>query len=633
MMPLLPRPMLPKKTLLLGFCSAVYAVLLALSARAGKLLKWNSKKTSLFAFCLAIYIVLLGLPAQAGKLLQWNFDARQNQLEFTTDAGVQPRAQLVTNPTRLVIDLPGTTYGRKQQIEPIVNAPGVQSLRVGQFDPQTARLVVEMSPGYVIDPNQVKFEGVSPKRWRITLPTPIQQSEVQGDSTTGVSVPTPSSPVFRPQPSAPVLSARTQVQGFQVTGDGFFIRISGDAPQIQVTKSSDGRQVYVELEGAKLAPNARPIDTLVNQRGVSRAVLSQSRPNPPTVRLTLNVSPSSEWQASSTPDRSGVIVIPSLGSASPTSPDAPSPVMPTGRLNTIQSVEIEGDRQLVVRGSDRLRFNGTWDRASGGFRIVLPFSKLAPNFRGPVLTSTSPLLQVKLRQDDPQTVSIVAFPASGVQLGELSQPSLQSLILQLRRSGFQTIPTPTPRPTFPRAPNGRQVVIIDPGHGGPDPGAVGIAGIQEKEIVLDISNRISAILEQQGVSTVLTRTADIDLDLAPRVELADRVRATVFVSIHANSISMARPDVNGLETYYYDSGYDLARMIHASVLQTVQIRDRGVRSARFYVLRKSSMPSVLVETGFVTGAEDAANLANSGHRQRMAEGIARGILQYIRGGG
>lgn len=627
--------MLPKKTSLFGFCSAIYLVLLALSAKAKKILKWNSKKTSLFAFCLAIYIVLLGLPAQAGRLLQWNFDARQNQLEFTTDEGVQPRAQLVTNPTRLVIDLPGTKYGRKQQIEPIVNAPGVQSLRVGQFDPQTARLVVELSPGYVIDPNQVKFEGISPKRWRITLPTPIQQLEVQGDSTTGVSVPTPSSPIFRPQPNAPVFAAaRTQVQGFQVTGDGFFIRISGGVPQIQVTKSFDRRQVYVELQGAILASNANPTDRLVNRNGVSRAILSRSSPNPSTVILTLNVTPnSSEWQAISTSDGSGVIVIPRL--ASPSSPDIPSSNTPIGRLNTIQSVEIEGDRQLVVQASDRLTFSGNWDRASGGFRIVLPFSKLAPNFRGPVLTSTSPLLQVKLRQDDPQTVSIVAFPASGVQLGELSQPNIQSLILQLRRSGFQTIPTPTstPRPTFPRAQNGRQVVIIDPGHGGPDPGAVGIGGIQEKEIVLDISNRISAILEQQGVSTVLTRTADIDLDLAPRVELADRLRATVFVSIHANAISMARPDVNGLETYYYDSGYDLARMIHASVLQTAPIRDRGVRSARFYVLRKSSMPSVLVETGFVTGAEDAANLATSAHRQRMAEGIARGILQYIRGGG
>ncbi len=589
------------------------------------------KKNLLFGSVLAGYLLLLALPAQAGKLLQWNFDSRQNQLEFTTDEGVQPRAQFVTNPTRLVIDLPGTKYGRKQLIEPIVDAPGVQSLRVGQFDPQTARLVVELSPGYVIDPNQVKFEGISPRRWRITLPTPIQQLASQGYSTTGVSVPAPSNPVFNPSPLPKLPMARTEVQGLQVTGDGFFIRTSGDAPQIQVTKSFDRRQVYVELQGATLASNASPTDTLVNRLGVSRGILSQSRSNPPTVRLTLNVIPNSgEWQASRTSDGSGVIVIPRLGS---TAPDTPSPNAPIGTLNTIQSVDIEGDRQLVVQGSDRLTFSGNWDRASGGFRIVLPFSKLAPNVRGPVLTATSPLLQVKLRQDDPQTVSIVAFPASGVQLGELNQPSAQSLILQLRRSGFQTIPSPTPRPTIPSVSNGRQVVIIDPGHGGPDPGAVGIGGIQEKEIVLDISSRISTILEQQGVSTVMTRTSDIDLDLEPRVALAAQVRATVFVSIHANAISMSRPEVNGFETYYYDSGYDLARMIQASVLKTVPIRDRGVRSARFYVLRKSSMPSVLVETGFVTGAEDAANLANSGYRQRMAEAIARGILQYIRGGG
>jgi N-acetylmuramoyl-L-alanine amidase len=587
------------------------------------------KKASLFGSLVAFYLVLSALPAQAGKLLQWNFDTRQNQLEFTTDEGVQPRAQLVTNPTRLVIDLPGTKFGRKQLIEPIVSAPGVQSLRVGQFDPQTARLVIELAPGYTIDPTQVKFEGVTPRRWRIKLPTPIQQATVPGDPT-NVPVPSPSgNPVFTPPVNRPPLPglARTQVQGFQVTGDGFFIRTSGQLPSIQVTKSFDRRQIYVELQGANLASNAFPVDTLVNQRGVSRAILSQSRPNPPTVRLTLNVAANSgEWQARSTPDGAGVIVIPQLSDAPPASNPG------VGRLNNIQAVEIEGDRQLVIRGSDRIAFSGNWDRSTGGYRIVLPFSQLASNLRGPVLTASSPLLEVRLRQDDPQTVSILAFPASGVQLGELNQPNAQSLVLQLRRSGFQPIPTPNPGPPRPRIPAGRQIVVIDPGHGGPDPGAVGIGGIQEKEIVMDISNQVSAILEQQGVSTVLTRRSDIDLDLAPRVELAEQMRATVFVSIHANAITMARPDVNGLETYYYDSGYDLARTIHASILQTASIRDRGVRSARFYVLRRTSMPSVLVETGFVTGAEDAANLANPAHRRQMAEGIARGILQYIRGG-
>ncbi len=602
-----------------------------------------SRKIPVFLSVLASSLLLSALPAQAGRLLNWGYNTRQNQLEFTTDEGVQPRAQLVTNPTRLVIDLPGTKFGRKQLIQPIVNAPGVKSLRVGQFDPQTARLVIELDAGYAIDPLQVKFEGVSPRQWRITLPTPTPQAAT-GDSTTGVEVPAPAGgtppPVYTPPPtsSRPTLAlSRTQVQGFQVTGDGFFIRTTGDSPPIQITKSFDRRQVYIDLSGATLAPNASPRDSIVNQRGVSRAILSQARPNPPTARLTLNVSPNSpEWQASSTPDGSGVIVIPALSEA-PTPGTVPS----SGQLNQIQSVELEGDRQLVIRTTQRLTYNGNWDRASGGYRITLPFSQLAANVRGPRLTANSPLLQVRLRQEDAQTASVLVFPAANIQLGELSQPNAQSLALQLRRTGFQpinpgsSIPVPRPFPgQIPRVPtNGRQIVVIDPGHGGPDPGAVGIAGIQEKEIVMDISNQIAGILQQQGITAILTRTGDYDFDLAPRVQIAESNRASVFVSIHANAITMSRPDVNGLETYYFDSGLELARTIHNSVLQGANIRDRGVRSARFYVLRNTSMPSVLVETGFVTGEEDARNLADPNHRRQMAEAIARGILQYLRGGG
>jgi N-acetylmuramoyl-L-alanine amidase len=171
--------------------------------------------------------------------------------------------------------------------------------------------------------------------------------------------------------------------------------------------------------------------------------------------------------------------------------------------------------------------------------------------------------------------------------------------------------------------------VVDPGHGGPDPGAVGIGGLREKDIVLDISTQVASLLERQGVQAVLTRSNDIDLDLEPRVQMAEQAQATVFVSIHANSIDMSRPDVNGLETYYHNSGADLARAIHSSVLEGTGMNDRGVRTARFYVLRRTSMPSVLVEVGFVTGRDDAARLSNPSYRSQMAAAIARGILQYI----
>jgi N-acetylmuramoyl-L-alanine amidase len=127
----------------------------------------------------------------------------------------------------------------------------------------------------------------------------------------------------------------------------------------------------------------------------------------------------------------------------------------------------------------------------------------------------------------------------------------------------------------------------------------------------------------------MTRNGDQWVDLQPRADYANDVGADVFVSIHANAISMSRPDVNGLETYYYSSGDRLARSIHNRVLQNTDLSDRGVRQARFYVLRHTSMPAVLVETGFVTGSVDAARFRNPAAVNQIADSIAQGVLDYL----
>ncbi|MEL6249549.1 MAG: DUF3747 domain-containing protein [Cyanobacteria bacterium J06627_15] len=189
-------------------------------------------------------------------------------------------------------------------------------------------------------------------------------------------------------------------------------------------------------------------------------------------------------------------------------------------------------------------------------------------------------------------------------------------------------PTPTPTPLPPR--QGRILVMIDPGHGGRDPGAIGIGGLREKDINITISRRVQDQLEAAGIQVVMTRTNDSAVSLQGRVDLAERANATVFVSIHANAISLSRPEVNGLETYYYSSGLTLARTIHNRILQNVSMADRGVRRARFYVLRNTSMPAVLVETGFVTGRDDAARFRNPAAVQEIADSIAQGIIDYVR---
>jgi beta-lactamase class A len=115
-------------------------------------------------------VLLSAQVAHADTLRSWRFVASQNQLEFTTDEGVQPTAMLVANPSRLVIDLPGVRLGRPKVNQPLNGA--VTAVRIGQFDANTTRLVVELAPGYTVDPQQVKVRGISPTRWTVQLPTP-----------------------------------------------------------------------------------------------------------------------------------------------------------------------------------------------------------------------------------------------------------------------------------------------------------------------------------------------------------------------------------------------------------------------------------------------------------------------------
>ena len=165
--------------------------------------------------------------------------------------------------------------------------------------------------------------------------------------------------------------------------------------------------------------------------------------------------------------------------------------------------------------------------------------------------------------------------------------------------------------------------------GGKDPGAIGLRGLQEKDVILPISQDVAKILQQQGVQTMMTRNADYFVSLQGRTDLANRARADIFVSIHANAVGGNRSHVNGLEVYYYGDRR-LSDSIHRNILGQVNVRDRKVRRARFYVLRRSRMPATLVEVGFLTGYEDNAKLSDPNFRRQMAAAIANGILDYIR---
>jgi N-acetylmuramoyl-L-alanine amidase len=188
---------------------------------------------------------------------------------------------------------------------------------------------------------------------------------------------------------------------------------------------------------------------------------------------------------------------------------------------------------------------------------------------------------------------------------------------------------------LPEVARGRFKVVIDPGHGGPDPGAVGINSLRETDVVLDVGLQVAQLLQAKGVQVLMTRTSEVDVDLPPRAALANSSGADLFLSIHANALSMSRPDVNGIETFYFESprARGLAQAVQDEVLAVSPgSPDRGARTARFYVIRRTVMPSALVELGFVTGQLDSPRLADPAHRRRLALAISRGLLNVLRQG-
>ncbi|NJO75052.1 MAG: N-acetylmuramoyl-L-alanine amidase [Leptolyngbyaceae cyanobacterium RM1_406_9] len=212
----------------------------------------------------------------------------------------------------------------------------------------------------------------------------------------------------------------------------------------------------------------------------------------------------------------------------------------------------------------------------------------------------------------------------------LNRQNLQASIMPVSEASVNLPRTPPSGSSSGQVPRERIVVVIDPGHGGRDPGAIGIGGLREKDVVLSISRQVADLLEREGIQVVMTRADDRALELSTRVQMAQRANANYFVSIHANALNMSRPDVNGVETFYHRSGRELAQSIQNSIMQSVNMNNRGVKQANFYVLRNTSMPSVLVEVGFVTGRDDAAKLRDAGFQTTMAGAIARGIVQNVR---
>jgi len=167
-------------------------------------------------------------------------------------------------------------------------------------------------------------------------------------------------------------------------------------------------------------------------------------------------------------------------------------------------------------------------------------------------------------------------------------------------------------------------VVIDAGHGGYDRGGIPGQRVSEKDMTLDVAQRLKNVLSASGYRVVMTRDSDVFVPLGTRSAIANQYRNAIFVSIHFNSAT--RRGADGIETYFYSrDSLALASAIHHYVAGGAPSPNRGVRRRGYYVLRRTAIPAVLVECGFLTNPTEASYAQNASYRQKLAEEIAAGI--------
>src|SRR5437773_3469680 len=167
-------------------------------------------------------------------------------------------------------------------------------------------------------------------------------------------------------------------------------------------------------------------------------------------------------------------------------------------------------------------------------------------------------------------------------------------------------------------------VVIDAGHGGFDRGGIPGQMVAEKEMTLDVAQRLKSLLAASGYRVVMTRDSDVFVPLPTRVAIANSYGNAIFVCIHFNSAK--RMGAGGIETYFYSrDSLPLASAVHYFVAGGAPSANRGVRRRGFYVLRKTGIPAVLVECGFLTNPTEGAYAESTSYRQKLATEIAAGI--------
>lgn len=235
-------------------------------------------------------------------------------------------------------------------------------------------------------------------------------------------------------------------------------------------------------------------------------------------------------------------------------------------------------------------------------------------------------IRFSLFSDKPATVRVVLDVTSATNYEVLREPNAIVIRVMDPIPG-DVAPPPT---TTPETGSGVYKVVIDAGHGGKDPGAPSVNGKHEKEFNLAIAKKVMALLNKETrIKGIMTRSNDTFIELDGRVKIANDAKADLFISIHANRAASA--SVSGAETYYTRANSKaFANIMHKHLVKGTGLKDRKVRTANFRVIKYTTMPAVLLESGYLSNASDSSVLYNDAKQNQIAAEIVSGIKEYLK---
>ena len=581
----------------------------------------------------------------------------------------------ISSPPRYVIDIPNATLEGANRVYKIQNSTILQSVQLAQFsvNPHIVRVVFTTNKNTDLS----KFKTYTNGTDIIVKYSPnIIDNSIQykfytpsGDSSSGSGLQNTGATVtYNNNNETKDLTPRFQTKYYlsQISqnSDGLILRGLGSIALQRATYTTDNTQMALLMDNTSMLSRLdNKTYKIPSSQDNAKATLTLNKVNSKKVKLTINADNARDYRLVISPDGQSLFIshrnyiINTLFSNNPATVSSYKAQTTSAgykliEMNFNKSVTYDvfelndnfyldvnnlGDYNLALF-EQMLKTTDIKVQAlkisSDKTRFIIPAKDL--NFAYANVESNSKSIKLVFK-DKPKTAPIE--PQKEIIIATNTQDKKEEIkvsneninVIYVPKEEVQKIEKPKKQKEKPTI-SSMKKVVIDPGHGGADSGAIG-GGIYEKDLNLDVAKLVQEKLAKKDIYVYMTRSKDETLTLEDRVKYSNEINPDIFVSIHTNST--VKEDSYGVETHYFkDDSYKLAQTVHSSFASEKNIKkwdtiDRGMFKSRFYVINHTEAPAILIEMGFISNLDERSKLIKKGRKEDIADSIADGILEYL----